>query len=177
MKRIAIAIVALALILAGCQSVSENIAENIAENLAEGVEGVGDVDIDTESGEISIKTDDGAITIGGGEIPDGFPIPAPDGYIVASVFTNDESSNVSLAYPGADFAAIETFYDDWTAGQPTEWSKSSSSISGEGGTLDSANWSDSEGGAFISISNLCLLPIEEIDPENCIGVNINTGSG
>jgi hypothetical protein len=177
MKRIALGFVALALILTACQSVSENIAESITEKALEGVEGVDGVNIDTDSGQVSIETEDGAITIGGGEMPDGFAIPAPDGYKVTSVFTSDGTSSVSLAYDEGDFAAIEAFYDDWTASQPSEWSKSSSSISGDNGTLDSANWSDDAGGAFISISNLCLVLDESIDPENCVGVNLNSSSG
>ena len=174
MKRIAIAFVALALILTACQSVSENIAENIVEKVAEQADGVGDVDFDIESGEVSIETDEGSMTIGGGEIPDGFTIPAPDGYAVTSVFTSDGSAAVSLAYDNGSYADIEAFYDDWTSGQSAEWSKSTSSIGTEEGTLDSANWSDNEGGSFISISNLCLVLDESIDPENCVGVNLNS---
>lgn len=173
MKRTAIAFVALATILAACQSVSENIAENIVEQVAEQAEGVGDVDFDVESGEVSIETDEGSVTIGGGEIPDGFAIPAPGGYVVTSVFTSDGDASVSLAYDNGSYSDIEAFYDDWTSGQSAEWSKSSSSISTEEGTLDSANWSDNENGSFIAISNLCLVLDDSIDPENCVGVNLN----
>lgn len=173
MKRIAIALMALALSLTACQSVSENIAENIVEQVAEQADGVGDVDFDVESGEISVETEDGSVTIGGGEIPDGFPIPVPDGYVVTSVFTSDGDASVSLAYGDGSYTDIEAFYDDWTEGQSAEWSKSSSSISTEEGTLDNANWSDNEGGSFISISSLCLVLDDSIDPENCVGVNLN----
>jgi len=176
MKRIVIVVAALALVLAACQSISENIAENITEKALEGVEGVGDVNIDTDSGQVSIETEDGAVTIGGGEIPDGFAIPAPDGYKVTSVFENDESAAVSLAYGGGDFDAIVAFYDDWTASQSSEWSKSSSSITGEDGSIDSANWSSAEGIGFISVSSLCIVFDSSIDPEDCIGVNLNTSS-
>ncbi len=176
MKRIAIVVAALALVLAACQSISENIAENITEKALEGVEGVDGVDIDTDTGQVSIETEDGAVTIGGGEMPDGFAIPAPDGYKVTSVFESDGSAAVSLAYAGGDYEAIVAFYDDWTAGQPSEWSKSSSSIAAEEGTLDSANWASSEGVGFIGVTNLCLVFDSSIDPENCVGVNLNTGN-
>jgi len=176
MKRVAIVVAVLALVLAACQSISENIAENITEKALEGIEGVDGVDIDTETGQVSIETDEGAVTIGGGQMPDGFAIPAPDGYKVTSVFESDGSAAVSLVYSGGDFDAIVAFYDDWTASQSSEWSKSSSSISTEEGSLDSANWSSSEGVGFIGVSNQCLVFDSSIDTENCIGVNLNTGN-
>lgn len=174
MKRMAIGFVALTLVLTACQSAAENLAENITEQIAEQVDGVGDVDIDLDSGQISLETEDGAITIGGGEMPDGFAIPAPDGYKVTSVFTNDESASVSLAYAGADFDKLVTFYDDWTASQSSEWSKSTSSISGDEGTINSTSWFDDEGSGFINISSLCLVFDESIDPDDCVSVNLNT---
>lgn len=177
MKRIALAFMALALILTACQSVSESIAENLTEKALEGVEGVEGVDIDTDSGQISVETEDGKVTIGGGEMPDDFMIPAPDGYKVTSVFTNDESAAVSLAYDGGNFDQIVTFYDDWTAAQPENWEKSSSSISTDEGTLNNASWAPESGGGFITASNLCIVFDESIDPENCVSVNLNTGSG
>jgi hypothetical protein len=170
MKRMAIGFVALALVLTACQSAAETLTEQIAGQ----VDGVSDVDIDLDSGQISLETEDGAITIGGGEMPDGFAIPAPDGYKVTSVFTNDESSSVSLAYPGADFDELVTFYDDWTAGQSSEWSKSTSSISGDEGTINSASWFDDGSSGFINISSLCLVFDESIDPDDCVSVNLNT---
>ncbi|MEN8238912.1 MAG: hypothetical protein ABFR53_06890 [Actinomycetota bacterium] len=176
MKRIAIAFVALALILAACQSVTENIAENLTEQVLES-EGLENVEIDTDSGEVSIETDEGSVTIGGGEIPDGFPIPVPDGYQVTSVFTAEGTSSVSLAYGNGDFGAIEAFYEDWTGSQASEWRKTTSSVSNEDGTFDSTNWVEEEGDSFISVSNLCIVLDDSIDPDNCVAVNINTSSG
>jgi hypothetical protein len=175
MKRVAIVVAVLALVLAACQSISENIAENITEKALEGVDGVDGVNIDTDSGQVSIETEEGSVTIGGGQMPDGFAIPAPDGYAVTSVFESDESASVSLAYADGNFDAIVAFYDDWTASQSSEWSKSSSSISTEEGSLDSANWSSAEGVGFIAISNQCLVFDDSIDTDNCVGVNLNTG--
>ena len=85
MKRMAIGMAALTFVLTACQSAAENIAENLVEQIAEQGEGVGDVDINLESGEINLETEEGAITIGGGDMPDGFPIPAPDGYCFKSL--------------------------------------------------------------------------------------------
>lgn len=176
MKRMAIGFVALALLLTACQSAAETIAENLTEQIAEQAEGVGDVDIDLESGEVNLETDEGAITIGGGEVPDGFPIAFPDGYQVTSVFTNDESASVSLAYPGGNYDEIVSFYDDWTSQQSSEWSKSTSSVSGDEGSIDSANWFADEGGGFISISSFCLVLDDSVDPDDCIAVNLNSSS-
>ena len=170
MKRMATGFLALTLLLTACQSAAENITEQIVEQ----ADGVGDVDIDLDSGEIKVETDDGAITIGGGEVPDGFAIPYPDGYQVTSVFTNDESQAVSLAYPGAEFDDIVSFYADWTASDSSDWSNSTSSISGDDGTINSSNWSADDGGGFISVSSLCLLLDDSVDPDDCISVNLNT---
>ena len=123
-----------------------------------------------------METDEGSITLGGGELPDGFPIPFPDGYQVTSVFTSDEGEAVTVAYPGGDFDAIVAFYDDWTDGQSTEWSKTASSIGTEEQSLDSANWTADEGSGLILIRNLCLVADESIDPEECISVSINVGN-
>ncbi|MCL1594046.1 MAG: hypothetical protein M3132_06825 [Actinomycetia bacterium] len=166
MRRITIAFVGLALILSACSSAAEVLTEQIAENALGG-----DVKIDAESGQVSIETDEGAITIGGGEVPAGFTIALPDGYTVSSVFTNDESQAVSIVYPNGDYDGIVSFFDDWTAGQSGEWSRSSSSISTDDGSLDSTNWSLDGGGSFVSVTNLCIVPTEDIDPENCIAVN------
>ncbi len=170
MKRIAVGFVALALVLTACQSAAEVLSEQVIEQAA----GVDDVKIDTDSGEVSVETEDGSIVIGGGEIPDGFGVPLPDGYTVTSVLTTDEVSAVSLAYPDGDWAAIEAFFDDWTSGQSGEWSKSSSSISGEEGSLDSANWIEDDGEGYISMSSFCLVVDDSIDEDNCIAVNVNS---
>ncbi|MEA2010657.1 MAG: hypothetical protein U9N78_08135 [Actinomycetota bacterium] len=171
MKRIAVGLFALALVLTACQSAAEVISEQVIEEAVGG----GDVKIDTDSGEVSLETDDGSITIGGGELPDGFPVPLPDGYKVTGVFTSDRSSTVSLAYPEGDFAAIEAFFDDWTSDQSGEWSKSNSSISGDEGSMDNANWIEASGDAssMINMSSFCLMEIDTIDGENCVSVDIN----
>jgi hypothetical protein len=171
MKRFVPVVLGLTLILAACQSASETIAEQLAEQ----VEGVDNVEIDTDSGQVKIETDEGAVTIGGGELPDDFPIPLPDGYQVVSVFTAEGTSAVSLAYPEGNFDDIVAFFDDWTSSQPNAWTKSTSSVSGGEGTIDSANWFEDEGSSFISVSSFCIVPDTSIDPENCIAVNVNTG--
>jgi len=170
MRRIAVGFVALALVLTACQSAAEVLTEQVTEQAIGG----GDVKIDSDSGEVSVETDDGSITIGGGELPDGFPIPVPDGYQVTAVFTSDRSSTVSLAYPEGDFAGIEAFFDDWTSSDSSEWSKSTSSVSGDDGAMDFATWTAASGDASsgISMRSACIAG-DSVDGESCVAVDIN----
>lgn len=158
MKRLAIGLMAGALVLTACQSASETLTEKALEQ----IDGVDGVDIDVDSGEVSLETEDGAITIGGGEVPDDFGIPLPGGdYEVLSVFTSDESSVVSLAYPGADYDTIVAHFEDWTSSQPEEWSISTSSVGAEDGqTIMTTTFGGD--GAFINVSNFCLTMDEDI---------------
>ena len=84
----------------------------IAEEVIENQEGVQDVDIDEDSGEINIDTDDGSATFGGGEIPDGFPIDVPDGGEVQAVIESDGGASVTIVYPGG-YDDIVAFYESW----------------------------------------------------------------
>lgn len=153
MKRIALGFVAGALALTACQSAGEVLTEQIAEQ----VEGVDNVEIDTDTGEVKIETEDGDVTIGGGEVPDGFELPLPDGYVVSNVFQSGESSSVGVYVEGADFDEIVDFYADWVGSQPGEWSESSSDISGsDGETIRSHSWTSDDSGSFINIGNLCI---------------------
>lgn len=94
-KRHALTVVGLALVATACSG--EDIAERIAENQIEKqieAEGGGDVDIDLDSGNFSVKTEDGEFSIqtdgdgnvsiqGGGEDGDGsFTIESEDGETV-----------------------------------------------------------------------------------------------
>jgi hypothetical protein len=158
MKRLAVGLMAGALVLTACASASETLTEKALEQ----IDGVDGVDIDVNSGEVSLETDEGKITIGGGEIPDDFGIPLPGGdYEVLSVFSSDESSSVSLAYPGADYDTIVAHFEDWTSAQPEEWSKSTSTVGAEDGqTIMTTNFSGDR--SFITVSNFCLTLNEDI---------------
>ena len=167
MKRIALGFVALTLVLTACQSAAEVITEQAIEEAVGG-----DVKVDTDSGEVSVETDDGAITIGGGELPEGFPIPLPDGYDVAAVFTSDRSSTVSVSYPNGDFAAIQAFFDDWTSAESDEWSTSTSSISGDDGAVEFANWTTASGDASSGIAMRSQCFDDSVDGDTCVAVDI-----
>ncbi len=170
MKRIAVGLVAGALVLTACQAATEQLAEKALEQ----VEGAENVDIDVESGEVSLETDEGKITIGGGEVPDGFGIPLPDGGDVMSVFTADESANVTLSYAGADYDSIVAFFTDWTSSQSEEWSTSTSSFGNdEGQTMKTTTFTSD--GSFINVSNNCLTLDDDLDEFEAVCVTAVTG--
>lgn len=104
----ALAVVALA--LTACSP-----GEELAEQLLESEEGVGDVEIDAGSGEFRVEGEDedgGSFSIGGGEIPDDFPIDVPDGGEVQSVVEDTSGSLVAVRYEGG-FDDIKDFYENW----------------------------------------------------------------
>lgn len=124
MVRKLVPLVALALVLSACGNVAENIAEQAIERGLE-AEGGGNVDIDIDNdgeGSVQIQSDDGdvSINIGGGELPDGLPMPVPNGYEVvgSSSFTTagQTRTTVTLEYStGALDALVET-YEDYFSG-------------------------------------------------------------
>ncbi len=89
----------------------------LTEQILEGQEGVDNVEIDEEDGSIKIEVSDdeggGSVSIGGGDVPDDFPIPVADGGTVMAVMEQGSDSSVSLTYDSADFDAIKAFYEQW----------------------------------------------------------------
>lgn len=90
---------AAALALSGCSQIGDAVSEEVGEQIGEeiieqaGGEGV-DIEIDEEGGQIDIETDDGSISFGGGELPDGFPVdlvPVVDGEIVTASRADNDS--------------------------------------------------------------------------------------
>jgi hypothetical protein len=147
MKRFTVVLVAMVLVLAACQSAGEQLSEQVLEQ----VDGVDDVDINTDTGEVNVVTDDGSLTIGGGEIPDGFPIPAPDGYEVLAVFMAEDEGSVSLLYPQDRFDELTSFYMDWVGSQPEEWSSSTNTFNtADGETVRNHSWFSDTGSAVVS---------------------------
>lgn len=113
MKRgLATAIAVLALMIGACSG------ESVAERIIESQEGVGDVEIDESDGQVRIEVEDeegdASAVIGGGEIPDDFPIPVPGGGEVQAVFEQGEESSVQLLFDSSDFDSLKQFYMDWS---------------------------------------------------------------
>ena len=142
------------MVITGCGDASEELTERIIESQ----EGVGNVEIDEdgESVTIEIENEDGGGSInigGGGSLPDGFPIPVPDGGEVVASFSGEgdegTSYNAVLLYPADAFDEMKAFYQDWYDGAGLE-SGSSSDGEIEGNRFFNINGQDASGG-FVSI--------------------------
>ena len=87
LRTISIAVSALAVFAAGCDTIAEQVGEEVAEQAAGGEV---DLDVDESGGNISVETSEGTMSFGGGgELPASFPedLPLPAGdYEVASSF-------------------------------------------------------------------------------------------
>jgi hypothetical protein len=142
----------LALVLAafGLVVVTACSGGDIAEEIIESQEGVGDVEIDEESGEVSVETDDGNVVIGGGDIPDDFPIDVPAGGQVLGVIEQGENATVSLVYQES-FEQISGYFSDWIGSSGVEVVNEF-----ESSTPQSVVWTlqDGEQGYSISVADL-----------------------
>lgn len=144
----------LMLLVAACGNSAENVAERIIEEQTGS-----DVDIsddggsvqitDEEGGTIDISSDDESIVItgtdesgdemsiemGGTEIPEGFPMPIPDGsevVLVSSLETpNGASYSVTVEIDPNDAADIVSMYEGWYADQGMDVTSSASMVIGE----------------------------------------------
>lgn len=86
--------------------------QEVAERILESQEGVGDVEIDEDAGQVRIEGEDGSLTVGGGEVPEGFPIAIPDNAVVQTVMEQGTEASVSLNIDD-DYESVRSFYEDW----------------------------------------------------------------
>ncbi len=176
MRKIAL-IAVLALAVSACGGIARNVAENVAERVAEESGGVSDVDVSDgkvtvevregeteativageEDGEFTIEIEEdgettGSAVIGGGEIPDDFAIPMPDGGDVQGVFQTTENGKtttmVSVTYPADRWDEIVQFFRDWTDGLPGDTQMVTSSAGG----FQTASFYNEETGVVIDMS-------------------------
>jgi hypothetical protein len=168
MRRFVTLIAVLAFVAVGCQAATEGLTEQVLEQQ----EGVEDVNINTDTGEISVETEDGSFSLGGGEIPDGFPVPLPDGYEVLSVVEADNDAAVTVFYPKDRWEEIVSFFETWTAGQPGEWTSSNyASDLGDGTEQRGANWSEAQ--TQISVAD--CFGMETGEPDSvCVSVIVSS---
>ena len=137
MRKMSLLIVAVGLVAVSCSAATEELTEQILESQ----DGVSNVEIDEGSGQVSVETEDGSFTIGGGEVPPGFPFPFPDGYQVSTVLVADEGSSVVVNDPYDRYDELKSFVDDWTVGTGAEWQTSVNQItSAEGKEIRTSNW-------------------------------------
>ena len=110
-------LVAVIAALSGCATAAENVAENAIENAIENELG-GDASVSVEDDSIQITSDDGSIAMGeGAELPDGFPLPVPDGGTVFYSATDASSMVVIMEYPASMLEELIETYEDYFADQ------------------------------------------------------------
>lgn len=83
----------------------DDVAENRAEDAIEDASG-GDADVDIDGEQVEITTSEGTVTMGKGDLPDGFPddIPVIDGEIALAMGAADAGYQVSLIVDDAEAA-------------------------------------------------------------------------
>lgn len=126
------------------EDAADQAADELAEQLAEsGSGGEADVDIDSESGQVDVQTEDGDMSFGEGtELPDDFPsdIPLPADYELTSAMSTSTSGSegwtIGGNLPNADGATFDDLVAEFTDAGWTETSKTTSET--EGGTASTA---------------------------------------
>ena len=103
------ALIALSLTVTACSP-----GEELTEQILEGQDGVDDVEIDEDTGEVTVESEDGSFTVGGGEIPSDWPVDVPSGGNVVAVGQDASGGSLSMDFPGADYDELVAFYDNWT---------------------------------------------------------------
>lgn len=144
-----VAVLMLAMLaLAACSNASETLTEQIIEA---GGEGNVEVDLDDDSVSVSFEDEDGSgsFTVGGGEIPSGFPVPVPDGGEVMSVFESEGDVGAAVQYDAGRYDELVAFYEDWVAGADMDELQTSSA---EYEGLRSVQWFSAVAGTFISVA-------------------------
>ena len=114
---VAVAVATGALVLASC-SPGDLIGSAIEKGVEKGVEAAsgGEIDIDKDSGTISISGEDGELSIGGGAgLPDGFPdeVPLIDGEIGGGMRVSEGDTDGFMASVNAK-GSISDVYDKAT---------------------------------------------------------------
>jgi hypothetical protein len=161
-----------ALVAAACGG-GESLAENLTERAIEGAGG-GNVDVefdeDGEDFEVNVQTDEGSITIGGGEIPDGLDVPVPDGGDVQSSMALNDDITVSVAWSGSEYERLVSFYEDWTGAQDMEFEKNSSTFESDDGVLRNTSWYSSDRNTIISVGDCYSIESGELD-DVCVNIS------
>jgi len=173
-KKVALIFVLLMVLfsISGCRSVGEKVEEKVAEKAIEkAAEGEGeDVDVDISEEGMTIKSDEGELSIGeGAELPDGFPgvVPInPDLQIVTSWKSTDE---------GKENFAISALYSKGSGDEIFNWYKNELASSGweitDEFTMDSGD--EGKSSSFGASNGEYDLSIVVMDTEEEVSVMIN----
>lgn len=112
-------LVGASLLLTACSS------ENVVEKVIESEAGVDNVEIDEEDGTVEVQVEgqdgeeDASIVIGGGEVPDDWPIPVPSGGEVLSVMESGNDKSIMIEYANENFDSLVAYYEDYIDGPGT----------------------------------------------------------
>lgn len=137
MRRLLVVAAMLAVVAGGCASAAEELTEQIAENAA----GVDNLEVDTESGEVSFDTDDGSVSIGGGDLPEGLPFQPPSGGDVVMSLVSDETIAVQLTYDIDRYDELDAAVTSYTDSADDEYARSDSTFDfGDGNMGRSSLW-------------------------------------
>ncbi|MEM9201791.1 MAG: hypothetical protein AAGC53_09025 [Actinomycetota bacterium] len=157
-----------AMVLAGCggESITEGLVEQQLEAAADGEV---DADIDLETGEFRIETEDGSFVSGSGaELPADFPadVPLPVGSLVAT-FVDEQADGQTFGLTFQSDQPIAAVYDTWktvveTAGyeqifESIDDAATSGQFEGEAWRLLLTGGDDGDGAFF----QLSVVPIDE----------------
>lgn len=110
-----VATAAISLLLSGC-SLGQQAAQNTVDNVQEEQLGPnGSIDVN-EDGSIEIETDDESISIGGGDLPEGWPsqLPSPTGFEIQTSYSegSGEVMVVSWYAEGERPEDIQAYVDE-----------------------------------------------------------------
>ena len=177
---------ALVLTAAACGGSAED--ELLEQILESGNDGISDLDIDTDTGELNItfegedgeevnvvsQGDDGefsmtiegedgeTMTFGGGTVPDGMVTPIPDGGKVVQSYSSDSDRSVSVEFSAAMYDELVTLYDgvfDGTEGV----SRTESSYTTDDGTIRTVGWYGGNGSTNVTVSDCYTISSGELD--------------
>lgn len=144
MRRLMVSIGVIALVASACGG-----SDTVAEQIAEQASGVDNVEISDDSVAIEFETEEGqaSAVIGGGEVPDGAPMPIPDGGDVQSSVSAAGNASVTISYPGDRFDELVSLYEEWAAA--ATWDNLSESSNTEPAIR---GWSGQMGDSFVVVS-------------------------
>jgi len=128
MKKVIALIFVLLMLLfsvSGCRSVSQKITEKVVEETVEkAAESEGeDVDVDYGEDEVTLKTDEGEVTIGkAAELPDGFPgeVPVNSDLQITTSFKGTSDGKVNFSVSGTYNGSGEDLFN-WYKDKLSGW--------------------------------------------------------
>ncbi len=176
----------LVLTAAACGGSAED--ELLEQILESGNDGISDIDIDSDTGElnISFEGEDGeevnvvsqgedgefsmtiegedgeTFTFGGGEVPDGMVTPIADGGTVVQSYSSDSDRSVSVEYSAGMYEQLVTMYDGVFDGVDNV-SRTESSYTTEDGTIRTVGWYGGNGSTNVTVSDCYTISSGQLD--------------